>query len=126
MADEGYSLIELNKPDDWNNLIDMHKKHVPVIDAPSTVEAKKPFKVKMKIGGIDGVEHPNALGHYINWVELYAGKRYLGRVEFAPEVTDGFEAEISIALENTANLRAQSLCNLHGLWEGREKQVIVK
>ena len=41
----------------------MAKKHVPVIEAPEKAKAKEPFTVKVKVGGIDGIEHPNTLGH---------------------------------------------------------------
>ena len=70
---EEFSVSKLNKPTDWNNLTGMAKKHVPIIEAPSKVKADTPFAVKIKIGGIDGIEHPNTLSHWINWVALYAG-----------------------------------------------------
>ena len=120
-----FSLTELNKPEDWENLADMAKKHVPVIEAPEKVKAKEPFAVKVKVGGIDGVEHPNTLGHWINWVELYAGERLISRVEFAPEMCNGYVAQLHVTLSETATLRALAFCNLHGTWEGKEKKVIV-
>ena len=121
-----FSLTELNKPKDWTNLTNMAKKHVPVIEAPEKVKAKEPFKVKIKVGGIDGVEHPNTLGHWINWVELYAGERLVCRVEFAPEMCDGYVATLNVTLNESAMLRAREFCNLHRIWEGREKRVKVE
>jgi len=121
-----FSLTELNKPQDWKNLTDMAKKHVPIIEAPAKAKAKEPFTVKIKVGGIDGVEHPNTLGHWINWVELYAGERTISRVEFAPEMCDGYVSTLNVTLSETATLRAREFCNLHGVWEGREKKVIVE
>ena len=121
-----FSLTELNKPKDWTNLTNMAKKHVPVIEAPEKVKAKEPFKVKIKVGGIDGVEHPNTLGHWINWVELYAEERLVCRVEFAPEMCDGYVATLNVTLNESAMLRAREFCNLHGIWEGREKRVKVE
>ncbi len=121
-----FSLTELNKPEDWENLTDMAKKHVPIIEVPGKVKAKEPFSVKVKVGGIDGVEHPNMLGHWINWVELYAGERLISRVEFAPEMCDGYVVNLNVTLNETATLRAREFCNLHGLWEGKEKKVIVE
>jgi len=58
-----FSLTELNKPKDWTKLLDMAKKHVSVIEAPEKAKAKEPFTVKVKVGGIDGIEHPNTFGH---------------------------------------------------------------
>lgn len=123
MSDEGYSLTELNKPKDWSNLTTMDKKHVPILDTPSSVKSGEPFEVQLKVGGIDGVEHPNQLSHYITWIELYAGERYIGKIEFAPIVSNGYKAKLYITLDKPATLRAWAFCNLHGLWEGREKKV---
>ncbi len=121
-----FSLTELNKPKDWTNLTDMAKKHVPIIEAPEKVKAKEPFTVKVKVGGIDGVEHPNTLGHWINWVEFYAGERLISKVEFAPEMCDGYVVTSNITLNESTKLRARAFCNLHGVWEGREKKVVVE
>lgn len=125
MSGVDYSLTELNKPD-WANLTDMDKKHTPVIEAPDSVEADKPFEVTIKVGGIDGVEHPNMLGHWITWLELYVGERYIGKVEFAPEVSNGYKVIMTIALKESGSLRARAFCNLHGLWEGKGKPVTVR
>ena len=121
-----FSLAKPNKPEDWTNLTKMAKKHVPIIEAPEKVKAKEPFTVKVKVGGIDGVEHPNTLGHWINWVELYAGERLISKVEFAPEMCDGYVVILNVTLNETATLRARGFCNLHGVWEGREKKVVVE
>jgi superoxide reductase len=125
-SEKEYSLTEINKPVDWNNLPGMAKKHVPIIEAPAKVKASVPFSVKIKVGGIDGVEHPNTLSHWINWVALYAGERLISRIEFASEMTDGYIVTLNITLNETATLRAQEYCNLHGVWEGRTKQVTVE
>ena len=121
-----FSLTELNKPEDWTKLTNMAKKHVPIIETPEKVKAKESFTVKVKVGGIDGVEHPNTLGHWINWVELYAGERLISRVEFASEMCDNYVVTLNITLNETATLRAREFCNLHGVWEGREKKVVVE
>lgn len=121
-----FSLTELNKPKQWTKLTDMAKKHVPIIKAPEEVEAKETFTVKVKVGGIDGVEHPNILGHWINWVELYAGERLISRFEFAPEICDGYFVNLNIALNGPTTLRARAFCNLHGVWEGKERKIAVK
>lgn len=124
--DKGFSLTEINKPEDWSDLPDMAKKHAPIIYAPQTVKAEEPFTVEIKVGGIDDVEHPNTLGHWINWVELYAGERLISRIEFAPEMCNGYVATLDITLEETTNLRIREFCNLHGIWEGKEKKVTIE
>ncbi|PVX23369.1 MAG: hypothetical protein CW716_12375 [Candidatus Bathyarchaeum sp.] len=123
---EDFSLTKLNKPTDWNNLTVMAKKHTPIIEAPETVKADEPFAVKIKVGGIDGVEHPNNLSHWVNWVALYAGERLIGKVQFGSELSNGYVVTMHVSLKESANLRAQEFCNLHGVWEGKAKPVKVQ
>jgi superoxide reductase len=125
-VEKEFSLTELNKPIDWDNLHGMAKKHVPIIEAPDTVRANEPFVVKIKIGGIDGVEHPNTLSHWVNWVTLYAGERLISRVDFGSELSDKYVVTINVTLNESTILRAQEFCNLHGVWEGKTKKVIVE
>ncbi|MDG6223172.1 MAG: class II SORL domain-containing protein [Candidatus Bathyarchaeota archaeon] len=122
---EDYSLTELNRPD-WNNMTVMSKKHTPIIEAPSKVKADEPFAVKIKVGGIDGVEHPNTLSHWINWIALYAGKRLISKIDFGAELSDGYVVTINVSLKESANLHAQEFCNLHGVWEGKAVKVTVQ
>lgn len=121
-----FSLTKINKPKDWSSLTDMAKKHMPIIEVPEKVKAKSPFTAKIKVGGIDGVEHPNTLGHWINWVELYTGERLISKIELAPEMCDSYVMSLTITLNETATLRARAFCNLHGVWEGKEKKVTVE
>nr|MDO8079452.1 class II SORL domain-containing protein [Candidatus Freyarchaeota archaeon] len=117
---EEFSLVKVNRVKDPKKLTDMEKKHTPVITSPASAKAKEPFNVSVKVGGIDGVEHPNILGHWINCVELYAGERFLGRAEFAPAVATP-EVTFRVILEGSAELRVVEFCNLHGLWESKKK-----
>jgi len=126
MSEKEFSLTKLNKPEDWSNLTAMAKKHVPVIEAPDRVKAGEPFTVRIKVGGIDGVEHPNTLGHWINWVELYAGERLMSRIDFAPEMCDGYIVSLNVTLNESTTMIAREFCNLHGVWESREKPVTVE
>jgi superoxide reductase len=123
---EEFSVSKLNKPTDWNNLTGMAKKHVPIIEAPSKVKADTPFAVKIKIGGIDGIEHPNTLSHWVNWVALFAGERLIAKVMFGAELSDGYVTTINVTLKESAMLRAKGFCNLHGVWEGQTKNVTVE
>jgi superoxide reductase len=122
---EEFSLTKLNRAD-WDSLTVMAKKHTPTVEAPSMANANEAFAVKIKIGGIEGVEHPNTLSHWINWVALYAGERLISRIEFAPELSDGYVATINITLKESATLKAQGFCNLHGVWEGKAKKVTIE
>jgi superoxide reductase len=126
LLSEEFSLTKLNKPTDWTNLTVMAKKHTPIIEAPAKAKANEPFAVKIKVGGIDGVEHPNTLSHWINWVALYAGDRLISKTEFAAELSDGYVVTINVTLNASATLRAQEFCNLHGVWEGKATKVTVE
>lgn len=126
LSSEEFSLTKLNKPTDWTNLTVMAKKHTPIIEAPDTVKVDQPFTVKIKVGGIDGVEHPNTLSHWINWVALYAGERLVAKVQFGSELSDGYVVNINLTLKESSNLKAQEFCNLHGVWEGKTKPVKVQ
>jgi len=118
MADE-FSLTEMNRADPAN-MIDMMRKHTPVIDAPDKVTAGQAFTATIKVGGIDGVEHPNVLGHWITWVALYAGDRPLARVEFAPAVSQP-QTTLSLVLEESTTLRVVASCNMHGVWQSTKR-----
>jgi superoxide reductase len=94
----------------------MKEKHLPGITVPEKITAGQAFEVKLDCWG--GGKHPNEHGHFIQWVELYAGDVFLTRVEFTPVVTSpvaSITANVYHAGETT--LRAVSRCNLHGLWE---------
>lgn len=106
--------IGVNKPKDPNNLTDLEKKHLPIIETPESVEANTPFEVTVTVGKL--LTHPNTEGHHIQFVELYADRVYLARVDFTPVLTEP-TAKLEIALSKSATLRAFERCNLHGVWE---------
>jgi superoxide reductase len=114
-----FSLTEMNRADP-DNMTDMMRKHTPLVDAPEKAGAGEPFAVTIKMGGIDGVEHPNILGHWINSVALYAGDRPLGRAEFAPVVSQP-EATFHVSLGESTTLRVVAYCNLHGSWQSTKR-----
>jgi superoxide reductase len=118
MAEE-FSLTEMNRADP-SNMTDMMRKHTPLIETPDKVKAGQAFAATIKVGGIDGVEHPNVLGHWINSVSLYAGDRPLARVEFAPAVSQP-QATLSLILEQSATLRVVASCNMHGVWQSTRR-----
>lgn len=108
-------LCGINTPKDWENLTDLDKKHVPVIEAPDRVKKDEPFTVKVTVGKL--LAHPNEPAHFIEWVELYCGDTYLGRAAFSAGMSYP-EAVFVVKLTHAHGpLRAREKCNLHGLWE---------
>lgn len=109
-------LCGVNELKDRSNPTDLEKKHTPVIEAPDDVQKEELFEVKVEVGKL--LAHPNEPGHFIEWIELYSGDTFLGRVQLsggtsAPQVS--FKIKLSHA---HGPLRAWAKCNLHGLWEG--------
>ncbi|MGD2176131.1 MAG: desulfoferrodoxin family protein [Candidatus Brocadiaceae bacterium] len=113
----------VNKVADPEQMTDLEKKHLPVIDCPDQVQAGECFEVTIEVGR--HLEHPKERGHYIHFVELYADETYLGRQDFTP-VTTCPVAKFCVQLEHIhKQLRAFEFCNLHGVWEG-DKVVTVE
>jgi len=133
--------INVQRAKDNDNLTDVEKKHIPVIEAPVEVIAGEPFEVKVTIGGIPHVMEED---HYIQWIELHINDDFVGKKEL--KSTDG-KAEATFTAVATeemisareimncrihgfgvcgtcgtrsaiVNLRAVEGCNVHGLWEG--------
>lgn len=120
---------------DWKS-----EKHVPVIDAPDSVQAGELFNVTVGLGR--EVAHPNTVEHHIRWVSLYfqpAGEKFtyqVGHFEFAahgesakapnegPVVTH-HSVTATLKVTKPGTLQAVALCNIHGLWES-SKEITVQ
>ena len=96
--------MEINKPKDLNNMTDFEKKHTPAIEISGG-------KIIVKVG--DGIIHPMEEDHYITYVELFKDGQSIVKKELKPG--DKPEAEFENIVLGA--LKAQALCNLHGLWE---------
>ncbi|MFQ6067430.1 MAG: class II SORL domain-containing protein [bacterium] len=106
---------QVNRPEDPDNMTDLEKKHLSVIDAPDKVNAGETVQVSVEVGKL--LAHPNEPAHHIEFIDLYEDDVYLARVDLTggkvnPKVT--FE----VMLKKGGRLRAFSSCNLHGVWEG--------
>ena len=120
-------LKDLLQVADWKT-----EKHVPVIEAPNTVQKGEYFEVTVSVG--KEVAHPNKTDHHIRWVSLYFrpnGDKFpveIGRVEFSahgastegPDTSTVYthhSATFSFKTDKPGTILASSLCNIHGLWE---------
>ena len=109
-------LCGVNLPKNNANLTDLEKKHLPVITAPDKVKKDEVFEVKIEVGKL--LAHPNEVGHFIEWVELYSGDTFLGRVYYSGGVSYPV-ATFKVKLTHACGpVKAWAKCNLHGLWEG--------
>ncbi|WP_094227651.1 class II SORL domain-containing protein [Methanolobus psychrotolerans] len=132
--------ISVQQAKNYQNLTDMEKKHIPVIEAPTEAIAGEPFEVKVTVGSIPHVMEED---HYIQWIELHINGDLVGKKELKP--TEG-KAEVTFTVVGTeemitareimncrvhgfgvcgtcgtrsaiVNLTAIESCNVHGLWE---------
>ncbi|MFH1782190.1 MAG: class II SORL domain-containing protein [Candidatus Omnitrophota bacterium] len=114
-------LCGVNVPKDKNNLVDLEKKHLPVISAPEKVKKDEPFEIAINIGGIDGVNHPNEAAHSIEWIEVYCGETFLGRASFSGGTSYGV-AKFKVKLTHAHGpIKVLAKCNLHGIWENKKE-----
>jgi len=112
-------LCGVNVPKDRNNLTDLEKKHIPVITAPEKATKNEPFEVKIEIGKL--LEHANEPAHFIEWIELYSGDTFLGRVHFSGGASYP-QASFKVKLSHAHGpLKVWEKCNLHGLWENTKE-----
>ncbi len=101
------------------HMTDLEKKHTPVITAPTQVNKDECFDVEIEVGKL--LAHPNEPSHHIEFIELYAGHTYLGRMDFAGKMTCP-KMKICVSLPySQGNLRAFAHCNLHGTWESEQE-----
>jgi superoxide reductase len=89
---------------------DFEKKHTPFV----TLEPQGDMVVvNIEVG--HEVPHPNEVGHYITFIELFAGMTGIARFDFSPAVTAP-RVCVPVSLPAGTLLRAVAHCNLHGWW----------
>ena len=107
----------VNRPVDLQNLTDLEKKHIPVIETPSTVNRGEYFCVSVEVGKM--LAHPNERDHFIEFIDLYADELLLTRVDLTAVYTCP-QATVCVSLSGPAKeLRSYARCNIHGVWVGR-------
>jgi superoxide reductase len=111
---------------DWKK-----EKHVPVIEAPQSVEKGKEVVVNVCVG--KEISHPNTTEHHIAWIDVYfhpEGSKFpynLGRFEFCSHgaSTEGPNTStiythpavtLTFKTDKPGSIFAFSSCSIHGLW----------
>lgn len=120
---EGDLFCGVNAVKDPQNMTDLEKKHVPVIEAPESVKKGEPFVVTVEVGHY--MAHPNTMGHFIQWIELYSGDTFLARAELVPEFSSP-KVTFPVMLKHGHPLIAIERCNLHGQWASEPKPIKVE
>jgi superoxide reductase len=124
MADARPALFhQVNSAKDPANMTDLEKKHTPVITAPDSVKAGDCFEVVIEVGKL--LAHPNEPGHFIEYIDLYAGYTYIARLSLTAVTTcPAWKAAVRLDA-SIGPLRVFARCNMHGLWEA-SKEIIVE
>ena len=116
---------------DWKK-----EKHVPVIDAPDSVNKGQALKVTVTVG--KEIAHPNTTAHHIAFLAAYFlpdGEKFpyqVARAEFASHGASAQGADTSTVYANPeitfsfktdkpGSILVTSYCNIHGLWESSRK-----
>ncbi|MFQ6034743.1 MAG: desulfoferrodoxin family protein [Sedimentisphaerales bacterium] len=105
----------VNTAKDLEQATDLEKKHLPIITAPKSVKRSECFEITVEVGKL--LQHPNEPGHFIQFIELYAGDTYLARMDFTAKTTYPV-MKTCVSLDHAhGKLRSFARCNLHGTWE---------
>jgi superoxide reductase len=103
----------IKKPSDPNNLTDLEKKHIPVIEINKQcgLVGQGCVDVHIKIGEI---LHVMETKHYIMYIDVYLDRAFIARFHLTAEKLNpvlGLHLKVAagklLALEN---------CNIHGRW----------
>ncbi|MEA3491690.1 MAG: desulfoferrodoxin family protein [Campylobacterota bacterium] len=112
MATEHMNRMEM-KPKDPSKLDKGELKHTPQITIKDK-DAKGYTLVEITIGQ-GGIVHPSTADHWIDFIELYADDKLVGKNILEPEISRG-ATSFAVKLDGVKKLKAKAGCNLHGIW----------
>jgi len=101
------------KPQDPKQLNKHELKHSPKITVGNK-DAKGYTTVEITIGQGD-IIHPSTPDHWIDYIELYADTKLVGKSLLEAEVSRG-KALFAVKLDGVKTLKSNAGCNLHGIW----------
>ena len=112
MKEEYMNRLEM-KPKNPAKMDKGEKKHSPQITIKDK-DAKGYTMVEILVGQ-GGIIHPSTPDHWIDFIELYADGKLVGKSTLEAEISRG-AASFALKLESVKELKAKSGCNLHGIW----------
>jgi superoxide reductase len=104
--------MEMN-PENPAKLEKSELKHTPQITLGKK-DANGYTAVEITVGQGD-IIHPSTQDHWIDFIELYADNKLVGKNELAPEISRGMTS-FAVKLDGVKLLKAKAGCNLHGIW----------
>jgi len=112
MAVDNMNRMEM-KPKDPAKLDKGELKHTPQVTIKEK-DAKGYTLVEITIGQ-GGIIHPSTPEHWIDFIELYADDKLVGKNILEPEISRG-ATSFAVKLDNVKTLKARAGCNQHGIW----------
>lgn len=115
---------EAKMPEEYMNRIEMKAKnpakmdpgelkHTPLITLGEK-DAKGYTLVEITVGQ-GGIIHPSTPDHWIDFIELYADGKLVGKNTLEPEISRG-ATSFALKLDSVKELKSRAGCNLHGIW----------
>ena len=101
------------KPQDPLKPTDYELKHLPQITIKDK-DASGYTMIEITVGQ-GGIIHPSIPDHWIDFIELYADDKLVGRSTLEAEISRG-AAAFSVKLDEVKTLSSKAGCNLHGIW----------
>jgi superoxide reductase len=101
------------KPENPLKMTKAELKHTPQITIKEK-DAKGYSAVEITVGQA-GIIHPSTPEHWIDFIELYADDKLVGKSTLEPEISRGMTL-FAVKLDNVKRLKAKAGCNLHGVW----------
>jgi len=112
MAVDQMNRMEM-KPKDPAKLDKGELKHSPQVTIKEK-DAKGYTLVEITVGQ-GGIIHPSTPDHWIDFIELYADDKLVGKSTLEPEISRG-AASFAVKLDGIKVVKAKAGCNLHGIW----------
>lgn len=112
-ANEAYKNRNEMMAKDSKNMTKGELKHSPLITIKEK-DAKGYTLVEITVGQ-KGIIHPSTQNHWIDFIELYADDKLVGRANLEAEISRGL-AHFSVKLDGVKNIKSKAGCNLHGIW----------
>ncbi len=101
------------QPENSAMLTKFELKHMPQITL-GTKDVNGYTAVEITVGQ-SGIIHPSTPDHWIDFIELYADDKLVGKTELVAEISRGMTS-FAVKLDNIKQLKAKAGCNLHGIW----------
>ena len=112
MLEEHMNRTEM-KPKDPAKMDKGELKHSPQVTIKEK-DANGYTLVEITVGQ-GGIIHPSTPDHWIDFIELYADNKLVGKNTLEPEISRG-ATSFAVKLDNVKTLKAKAGCNLHGIW----------